>query len=52
MQPQIVKSTTPERCCARCGITPKEFRKFGYRCIAYGVEYKRHIWILWTPSEE
>ncbi len=46
----IEEDREPKRCCARCGNTPAQVRRMGWDCQAYGVVYKRHIWIWWEPA--
>jgi hypothetical protein len=48
--PTIIERFDAHRCCARCGIEPKEVRKYGKRCFHWGVVYDSHFWIDWEPA--
>lgn len=50
MSSVIVEDKRPQHCCARCGATPADVRKMGWRCSHYGVYYDHHIWIWWEPA--
>lgn len=43
----IVEDRTAKRICARCGATPAEVRRMGWRCMIPG---RRHVWIMWQPK--
>lgn len=49
--------TKAKRCCARCGLTPKDAREdkrhgLGVICNSWGVSYDKHYWINWEPAKE
>jgi hypothetical protein len=54
----IKEGRTPQRCCARCGVSWSEYLRSRRessdvnRCMAYGRPYYAHLWIWWEPASE